>query len=167
MEYTEEFGQLFLYHVRQEDLKYFTYPDGVKHISIKGDFLDTYNIPDGVETFVCNRLGLKELYVPDSVTHLYCSENLLQELSVPCTIEYLVVDGNQIHTLEFRDGQPEKLQVMEVQCNRLTNFDFEIPDDCDIDINDNMPESISQSIKRCMQDEERYLPKIFVRSDVY
>lgn len=115
-----------------EMLKFMQSIDNLKGLVVIGDYLDSLDIPDGIESVVCSRLGLKRIHVPDSVKWLYCNDNFLEELEVPRNIKYLIAGDNLLHTLKFRGGPSCDLELLEINNNRFSRFDFDLPDSCEV-----------------------------------
>lgn len=99
----------------------------INDLSINGDYLEELIIPEGVTCAIIANLSLRKLHVPDSMKFLYCQNNCLKELELPENICNVDACNNYIEKVTFRNPAKE-LTYLNLKNNRITEFDFTIPE---------------------------------------
>ena len=149
-------NKLCIYHAEQKDIELDkpNWPLDITDIYIENSFIDHFVIPDGVKIFTCSKC-LKKLTVPNSIDALYVSNNMLVELEVPNTIEWLIADNNYLEKLIFRNGEPTKLEQLDLSQNCFTTLHFKPPPSLFLlDLRLNMFKSISGEIEEYVRTHE-------------
>lgn len=130
--YEYESHDLTLYYAKQSDIDNFDFNKKIDYLIINGDYIDTLIIPDGVKYVSVDNLGLKYLYVPDSVETLYANNNFLSSIELPENICKVCLNNNLLTKITSRGNNMMNLFCLEVEDNRLSTIDINIPDTIEV-----------------------------------
>ena len=149
--YSPETKDLTLQYAKQADLTSFDFSKyDIETLCVLGDYIDHLIIPDGVKWVSANRLGLKTVSIPDSVKIIYLNNNFLTKIDLPGNIEQVYAKRNYLISVTFRNP-PSKLTCLDLQENRLSHLDFEIPKSIEVfRLRKNFFSSISTDMQRVL-----------------